>query len=190
MSSGGPDPAATILAASMSYWKGVHMKRKLSLAVVGIAAVALLVAATSLGGSSATPALRGTVGPSFTIKLTKAGKVVKSLRAGTYRLTVSDRSAAHNFVLEREGGAERVITSLPFVGTKSVTVRLAKGVWKFYCEPHASVMSGRFAVGGASLSSARAATTADDHGGHGEPEPGDDRGGHGEPEPGDDHGGR
>jgi plastocyanin len=155
------------------------------------AIVALALVATSLGGGSGTSAtaLRGTVGPGFTIKLTKAGKVVKRLKAGTYRLTVADRSAGHNFVLEKERGTERVITSVPFVGSRTVSVRLTAGVWKVYCDPHASVMVARFAVGGASLTDARA-TTTDDRGGHGEPEPGDDRGGHGEPEPGDDHGGR
>jgi plastocyanin len=148
-------------------------------AAIAAAVVALAVVATSLGGGSSTSAtaLRGTVGPGFTIKLTKAGKVVKRLPAGTYRLTVSDRSAAHNFEIERQGGKSRDVTSVSFVGTKTVTIRLTKGVWKFYCEPHESVMFGRLAVGGASLASARATTTADDHGGHGEPEPGDDRGG-------------
>lgn len=149
-------------------------------AAIAAAVVALAVVATSLGGGSSTraTALRGTVGPGFTIKLTKAGRVVKSLRAGTYRLTVSDRSAAHNFEIERQGGKSRELTSVSFVGTKTVTMRLTKGVWKFYCEPHESVMFGRIAVGGATLASARATTTTtDDHGGHGEPEPGDDHSG-------------
>jgi hypothetical protein len=164
-----------------------------SLTVTAAAAVvALALVATSLGGgsSSSATALRGTVGPGFTIKLTKAGKVVKGLRSGTYRLTVADRSAGHNFELERQGGKSREITSVPFVGTKTVTVRLTRGVWKVYCDPHASVMVARFAVGGASLAKAPATKATDDRGGHGEPEPGDDHGGHGEPEPGDDHGGR
>jgi plastocyanin len=162
------------------------------LAIAATAATALLLVATSSGGGSAATTLRGSVGPGFTIKLTKAGKAVKSIKAGTYRLVVADRSSAHNFVLERQGGAERQITSVRFVGTKTVTVKLTKGVWKFYCEPHAAMMVGRVAVGGVTLSRAAATTTttADDRGGHGEPEPGDDRGGHGEPEPGDDHGGR
>jgi plastocyanin len=169
------------------------------IAAVAASAIALVIVTASLGGSTAAPALRGSVGPGFTIKLTKAGKVVKALRAGTYRLTVSDRSAQHNFVLEREHGAERVVTSVGFVGTKTVTVKLTKGVWKVYCDPHAAVMVARFAVGGASVLPTRATTTgADDHGVHAEPgddkgvhaEPGDDKGGHGEPEPGDDNGGR
>jgi plastocyanin len=156
---------------------------------IAAAGAALAITAASLGGSTAAPALRGSVGPGFTIKLTKGGKAVKALRAGTYRLTVADRSTAHNFVLEKEHGAERVITSVGFVGTKTVTVRLTKGAWKVYCDPHASVMVSRFSVGGAALA-AQQTPTADDHGGHGEVEPGDDHGGHGEVEPGDDHGGR
>jgi plastocyanin len=149
-------------------------------AVAATAAAALLLVATSSGGSAAAPTLRGAVGPGFTIKLTKAGKVVQSIKAGTYKLVVDDRSSAHNFVLERQGGTERQITSVSFVGTKTVTVKLTRGVWKFYCEPHAAMMRGRVAVGGATLSRATTTTTttADDHGGHGEPEPGDDHGGH------------
>jgi len=151
--------------------------KALTAAALGTLA-ALLLVTTSLGGTTAVraTALRGAVGPSFTIKLTKAGKSVKVLRAGTYRITVADRSAQHNFELERQGGKSREITSVPFVGTKTVTVRLTRGVWKFYCDPHASVMTGRFSVGGASLAGA-VTTTTDDHGGHGEPEPGDDHGG-------------
>jgi plastocyanin len=146
-------------------------------AVAATAATALLLVATSSGGSSAAPTLQGSVGPGFTIKLTKAGKAIKNVKAGTYKLVVADRSPAHNFVLERQGGTERKITSVAFVGTKTVTVKLTRGVWKFYCEPHASMMVGRVAVGGATLSRATTTTTADDHGGHGEPEPGDDHGG-------------
>jgi hypothetical protein len=154
----------------------MSMFRALSATFTAIAA-ALLIVATGLGGTSAAPVLRGTVGPGFTIKLTKGGKVVKTLRAGTYRLTVADRSSQHNFVLEREHGAERVMTSVPFVGTKTVTVRLTRGAWKVYCDPHAAVMVAHFTVGSPSLATASPATAVDDHGGHGEPEPGDDHGG-------------
>src|SRR4051812_2394177 len=125
-------------------------------------AVALLVVATSLGGSQAAPTVRGTVGPGFTIKLTKSGKVVKTLVPGTYKFVVDDRSAAHNFVLERQGGGERRLTSVPFVGVKTVAVKLTKGVWKFYCEPHASMMFGRVSVGGATLSRSVSTPRVDD----------------------------
>src|SRR5881227_3842973 len=108
------------------------MLTRISAAVIATVAAALLAASTSFGGANAAISLRGSVGPGFTIKLTKAGKAVKTLKAGTYKITVADRSAAHNFVLEREGGAERVVTSLAFVGTNTVTVKLTRGVWKFY----------------------------------------------------------
>src|SRR5262249_22357176 len=129
------------------------------------------------GQSTSVSTLRGTVGPGFTIKLTKAGKVVRSLKAGTYKVTVSDRSAQHNFDLERQRGKEREITSVPFVGTKTVTLRLTRGAWKVYCDPHASVMVHRFAAGAALLGSPASRKTTDDHALHAEP--GDDGGGHG-----------
>jgi hypothetical protein len=42
----------------------------------------LLVASAAFGSSTATT-LKGTVGPGFTISLKKAGKTVKTLKAGT-----------------------------------------------------------------------------------------------------------
>src|SRR5215203_5036251 len=92
------------------------------------------------------PVVVGTVGPSFTIRLTKGGKRVKSLKAGRYTFKIVDRAAAHNFVVEKSKGGryERAITSVPFVGTKSVVVNLTKGSWEFYCAPHESGMHGDF----------------------------------------------
>jgi plastocyanin len=214
-----PDRAASILSASTSYRKDDMNSKKifrLGTLLAALVTMALMVAATASSGSNAARTLRATVGPGFSIKLTSAGKRVASLKAGTYKFVVSDRSAEHNFVLERESGQlERTLTSIAFVGTKTVTVKLTKGIWKFYCEPHASMMSGRFSVGAprsakavgavATRSDDRGGTAAhdlgDDRGASGEPEPGDDRGageveagddrgGHGEPEPGDDRGGR
>ncbi|MBA3841270.1 MAG: hypothetical protein H0X39_01370 [Actinobacteria bacterium] len=119
--------------------------RRTLFAAATLAVVALSTSATALGQTHAT-ALKGTVGPGFTIKLTKAGASFKALPAGTYRITVSDRAAIHNFVLEKEHGAERTITSVGFTGTKTVTMKLTKGTWKFYCEPHKSAMFGTFTV--------------------------------------------
>jgi plastocyanin len=149
-----------------------------TLVTIAVGASALALTAAGFGRSTAAPMLRATVGPGFTISLTKSGKQVRSLKAGTYRFAIADRSQEHNFVLERQSGAklERVLTSVPFTGTKTVTIKLTKGSWKFYCDPHASMMLGRFTVGGAAAAAGGTATT-DDKGGHGEPEPGDDRGG-------------
>jgi hypothetical protein len=51
---------------------------------------------------------------------------VKTLKAGTYKFVVTDKASIHNFVLEGPG-VSRAITSVPFTGTKTVTVKLRKG---------------------------------------------------------------
>jgi hypothetical protein len=161
------------------------IRRLTALTAVGVAG--LITAAVGLGGSNAATTLRGAVGPGFTISLSKGAQHVTRLQPGTYRFVISDRSAQHNFVLER-GNTVRQLTSIPFVGTKTVTLKLAKGTWTFFCAPHASAMFGRFGVGTAvARSSSRQAEPGDDRGGR-EAEPGDDRGGR-EAEPGDDRGG-
>jgi plastocyanin len=96
---------------------------------------------------AAAPLVVGTVGPGFTIRLSRSGSRVTRLKAGRYAFRVSDRSTAHNFVLERKrGGFERSITSVQFVGTKTLTVNLTKGSWEFYCRPHERTMRGTFTV--------------------------------------------
>jgi plastocyanin len=120
-----------------------------------IAAVALAAAGTALGladtaGSRTdVTALRGTVGPGFTINLTKNGRRVLRLAPGLYRITVTDRSSFHNFKLEKSRGGtfERSVTSVPFMGTRTITVRLTAGRWEYYCVPHESTMEGHFTVG-------------------------------------------
>lgn len=113
-------------------------------------AVAATVAAAALGQGDATTVtkLKGTVGPGYTISLTEAGKKVKSLKPGTYKITVADKSPIHNFTLEKETkpNIEKHLTSTGFSGTKSMTVKLVKGHWKYYCSNHESMMYGWFWV--------------------------------------------
>jgi plastocyanin len=89
--------------------------------------------------------LNGTVGPGFSISLSSGGKKVTSLKAGTYRLDVTDRSAIHDFHLSGPG-VNKVITSVSFQGRKSVTLTLKPGTYRYICDPHASVMKGSFRV--------------------------------------------
>ena len=112
------------------------MKRLLVVAVAVVVTLVLVVSAFA-----ATSKLSGSVGPGFTISLKKGGKSVKSLKQGTYSITVVDKSTIHNFVLEGPG-VERQITSVPFTGTKTVTVKLRAGKYKFYCRPHEKMMFG------------------------------------------------
>jgi hypothetical protein len=57
----------------------------------------------------------------------------RSMKAGRYRLVVSDRSAKRNFRL-RGPGVNRA-TGVPFRGTATWTVRLAQGTYRFGSDP-------------------------------------------------------
>jgi plastocyanin len=78
-----------------------------------------------------------TAGPNEVITLkTAAGKPVKQLKRGTYRVTVRDRSAIHNVHLVAPGYDRK--TTLGFVGTQTWKVKLAKvGIFRYRCDPHA-----------------------------------------------------
>jgi plastocyanin len=108
-----------------------------------IALVAALAVAST--ASAATPTLVGTVGPGFTITLTKGGKKVTKLTAGTYVFKISDKSNIHNFHLTGPGGLNKK-TSVGGTGSSTWKVTLKKGTYKFVCDPHASFMKGSFTV--------------------------------------------
>ena len=126
------------------------MPRKPLAVFVALAVAALLLAGTALSRTSKTPTLKGTVGPGFTIKLTRNGKRVKTLKAGKYKFVITDKASIHNFVVEREKPSkpkiEKDMTSVAFKGTKTVVMTLKPGKWSFYCAPHESQMHGDFKV--------------------------------------------
>src|SRR2546429_9920648 len=73
------------------------------------AAVATLVLAGSARShSNATPTLVGTVGQGgYHITLTKSGTAVKTLKRGTYKFVIRDKSSIHAFSLDGPNGASR-----------------------------------------------------------------------------------
>ena len=85
--------------------------------------------ATTTEGS-ASGELSGTVGPGFDISM-----VQKTATAGTYKLTVDDKSSSHNFHFTGPGEVD-VSTEVSATGTKTFTVELQKGTYKFVCDPH------------------------------------------------------
>lgn len=97
----------------------------------------LIAALAAVSVSSAKPkVLKGTVGPGFTITLkTATGKPVKTLRAGSYSITVSDKSGIHDFHLIGPG-VNKVLTTVAFMGTKTKLVTLKKGKYIYQCDPH------------------------------------------------------
>ena len=108
-----------------------------------IVAAALLLAAPTAGAKTL---LTGTVGPGFTITLKNtAGRRVAKLKPGIYAITVVDKSSIHDFHLKGPG-VNKVITSVAFVGTKTVPVTLKAGKYVYLCDPHPSLMRGAFTV--------------------------------------------
>lgn len=108
---------------------------------LAVAAVALVAVAPS---QAALPKLAGVVGPGFTITLKSGGKPVKTLKAGKYSLTISDRSTIHNFHLK--GPGVNVDSGVARQGTKTYTITLKKGRYAFVCDPHFTSMRGSFTV--------------------------------------------
>jgi plastocyanin len=120
------------------------MKRSI-ITLAAVAALALPFSAPA--GTNATTKLAGVTGPGFTITLKKAGKKVTTLKPGSYKITVSDKSAAHDFWIVGPGVKARQVTGLGFTGTRSATVTLRKGRYEFYCKPHRRMgMRGFFTV--------------------------------------------
>jgi plastocyanin len=117
------------------------------LAFAAFAALIATVAVPAFAAPSlaAKERLTGTVGPGFTISLKHEGETVKKLDPGTYTLTVQDKASIHDFHLMGPG-VNKVVTSVPFTGTKTVTVTLKKGKYTFQCDPHSTAMRGTFTV--------------------------------------------
>ena len=103
------------------------------------AAVAAIAAALAVSGlapaATRSNTLIATDGPGFTITMSKT-----TVKAGTYIIVVHDKSNIHNFRLT--GPGVNKLTSVPWVGTKTWTVNLKKGTYKFVCDPHATIMKG------------------------------------------------
>jgi len=113
-----------------------------------VAALAVMGASSAFGhgASKQSPTLVGTVGPGYTIKLTVNGQKVSRLKAGTYTLVIHDKASIHAWSLDGPHGYAKDFTKVPFVGTKTFTVKLAAGKYKYYCPPHEPTMFGHFTV--------------------------------------------
>jgi len=88
--------------------------------------------------------LVATVGPGYTISLTRGGRRFTSLKRGLYTIVVRDRSAIHNFRLI--GPGVNKATGVAFVGTRTWSLRLKVGLHRYRCDPHRTTMRGSFSV--------------------------------------------
>jgi plastocyanin len=116
------------------------------LRVPTLVVAAVLAALTLTAAAAAAPSkLVGTVGPGFTITLKRFNRPLHMLKAGRYSISVSDKSNIHNFRLKGPG-VNKQITTVGYVGTKTVIVTLRKGRYTFVCDPHVTTMHGSFMV--------------------------------------------
>jgi hypothetical protein len=115
--------------------------RLVLLAVVALAAA--IPASVIASGKAET--LLGSVGPGFTIAVTKAdGTTVSSLDPGSYTLTVNDQSEGHNFHLN--GPGVDVATGVEEIGQRTFDLAFTDGIYRFVCDVHPG-MNGSFTVG-------------------------------------------
>jgi plastocyanin len=113
---------------------------------VAVTAAALAIAGAAFSQANKAPTLAGTVGPSFTISLKKSGKLVKKLKAGTYKFVINDKSNFHGYSLDGPHGFAKDFTKISFIGKKTFTVKLKAGKYKYYCPNHESTMFAHFTV--------------------------------------------
>ena len=121
------------------------MRKTGVLMLITVVVAAILVAGAS-ARRSATTVLTGTVGPGYTINLKQGSKAVKTLKAGTYKLVIHDKSSIHGWSLDGPHGFAKDISPVPGTGTKTVTLKLKAGGYKFYCPAHEAEMFGHFTV--------------------------------------------
>ncbi len=115
--------------------------------------VLLLVVLAALGLPSAAvpaanPVLAATVGTgdAFVISLKDAsGNPVSHLNPGTYTIVVHDLSEIHNFHLL--GPGVDMATPVADTSEETWTVTFVDGRYRYQCDPHSTVMHGRFTVG-------------------------------------------
>ena len=90
--------------------------------------------------------LYGQAGPGLKITLKRANFVpVRKIKPGTYTFKIDDRSTVHNFHLKGPGIDKK--TPVPYLGTKTwAKLKLKRGTYKFWCDPHKTQMHGSFKV--------------------------------------------
>src|SRR5580765_8598140 len=111
------------------------MMRLSALAAVCAAAALALFALAGAAGAASNHKLIGVVGKNnaFKITLSLNGKIAKTLKAGTYTVVIHDDSKMHNYELDGPRGKSWTFTKVPFIGTKTFTLKLVAGTYKAYC---------------------------------------------------------
>ena len=118
---------------------------KTFVAVTAGVLLALAVAGVGAAGHANSTGLVGEAGPGFTIEVKNNGKDLKTIKHGTYKIKVEDKSAIHNFHLFGPGLNKK--TGISFKGETTWKIKLKPGRYTYQCDPHAaSGMKGHFRV--------------------------------------------
>src|SRR6266480_4741957 len=127
-------------------WTPTHQARgHFMFKALPVAAVAAALIAVPAYATPSAVTLKGEVGPGFSIDVEKAGKDLKAIKAGTYKIKVEDKASIHNFHLMGPGINKK--TGVPFKGETTWTIKLKPGKYTYQCDPHAaSGMKGTFKV--------------------------------------------
>ncbi|HWE82984.1 MAG TPA: hypothetical protein VG265_15130 [Gaiellaceae bacterium] len=102
------------------------------------------VAGSAVAGSAVAPfrgTLTGTVSAGGRLGLVFDGKAVKTLKAGRYRLRVTDSSPSDGFMLGKTAHAAQTLTAARYVGTRSISITLTAGKWQIAPAPHGKPLS-------------------------------------------------
>jgi hypothetical protein len=122
---------------------------RVTISSLAVAAVLALSSAAGATTAMSHPKLIGAVGrnDAFVITLkTASGKLVKTLPAGTYTFVIHDFSSMHAFSLDGPHGFAHDFTTIPAITTKTTTLKLKAGKYKYYCPNHESIMFHHFTV--------------------------------------------
>jgi plastocyanin len=121
------------------------MLRRLLLLLTLAGGASLAVAVIATAGTSKSGGLVGEVGPGYSIEVKLNGKDLKTIKAGTYRIKVEDKSSIHDFHLIGKGLNKA--TTVSFVGDRIWRVTFKPGKVTYKCDPHAAMgMKGSFRV--------------------------------------------
>jgi plastocyanin len=119
-----------------------------SLLAFGVTAIVLALAATATSATAKDKfQLKGEVYANSAFKIemkNAAGRPLKTVKRGTYRIKIEDKATIHNFRLKGPG-----VNKATSVGGRAETiwtVRLRPGTYTYKCDPHASTMRGSFRV--------------------------------------------
>jgi hypothetical protein len=138
----------------------IRLSATVSAALIAAFGLAASLPATTVAPATLTATLKetptiGQEGRGFKLMFTMTfgGQPVRRLPAGTYRLVVNDQSRILNFHLVGPGGTDvrstagkRVVTGVEAKATVTFLVRLRKGTYAYYSDPHAWTIRKTFRV--------------------------------------------